>query len=892
MVPGFPDLDGGIHGHSGTYHKNGMSTGIRDKMDQGYVLQYVERGHVYGLFMDAEKKSLFVYDAANAVPRQFLTNGAVDYDDYRMSTARSAKLVGDSQFEWESNGWGDAKIHFHGHYRYLKEAVFSYRVKASELLEGFAMHDTVGGAWIAQHLYFPQGNEALEYLLGRKLKGVVSEQGDLAFFSCESEGKTCLMAVKGAAVDATGKVTLTQTTTPSSVTIAYWAGKADQLDAAKTAMLSASGNFADAAKALPSKTKGSPKPQWAHVFSGKGVLADESAFKTPYVIDTLPVPILNPYDSPMVLSGIAFNEKGDAFVATMFGDVWKVTGINHTLEKVTWKRMIAGLNSPFGLTYADGKLYVGDKSELIALHDLNGDDEFDFVERANQGFEPLGRNVHAGIPRDSKGAVYYITSSGVMKLHDDKSEWLSPPSRTAMAIGVTHEDRVWSAPQEGGWTPASVIFEHHDGDDFYRPGRDHKTLEDIQGALDPGLVYIPRGIDNSTGGFATVRSRKFGLLGDKMLNLSWSACSAQLVLRDKPEGATRYQGAIIPLEGNYLSGLRYGASHPEDGQLYLVGHDGWGTYAVSDGCLQRLRYTGAPSYLPTSFRTYANGIKLGFDEKLDKATAEDTKNLLVKQWNYIYSNAYGSPEYSVKQPRQEGHDMLTVKSAHLLNGGKTLFVEVPDLDPAMSLHVYGQLKSEAQKDVELNIVMTAHYLQDAFTGFPGGQKTDAPVAGGPQLELPMMITGLKSKTIPDSVKAKATTIQVDANNQLRFILDEENMALLNSIKVGDRVVFRVSNIEQGDGIAHNALVIDKKYTQEVGIFCDTHSSSLIARQKSYVPLYDKEMAKKVLAHSILIAPQETDEFLYEAKSAGERTLICTFPGHWGIMRLDFTVKEK
>ena len=49
----------------------------------------------------------------------------------------------------------------------------------------------------------------------------------------------------------------------------------------------------------------------------------------------------------MVLSGIAFNEDGEAFVATMFGDVWKVSGINHELDNVVWKRMIAGLNSPF-----------------------------------------------------------------------------------------------------------------------------------------------------------------------------------------------------------------------------------------------------------------------------------------------------------------------------------------------------------------------------------------------------------------------------------------------------------------------------------------------------------------------------------------------------------------
>ena len=210
-------------------------------------------------------------------------------------------------------------------------------------------------------------------------------------------------------------------------------------------------------------------------------------------------------------------------------------------------------------------------------------------------------------------------------------------------------------------------------------------MAEIEELLDPALVYIPRGIDNSTGGFATLRSKKFGPLGDKMLSLSYGACASMMVLRDKPNGAERFQGAIIPLEGNYISGLRYGVTNPIDGQAYLVGHDGWGTYAVSDGCLQRLRYTGEPVFYPQSFRVYENGVRLTFTERIDEESAQNIENFLAKQWNYKYSNAYGSPEFSVKYPDKQGHDILTVKSAHLLEEGKTLFVENPDIDPAMTL---------------------------------------------------------------------------------------------------------------------------------------------------------------------------------------------------------------
>jgi len=893
LIPGFPDLDGGIHGHSGTYHKNGMSTEIRDLMDQGHVIQYIDgHGLSYGLFLDEEKKAMLIYDAAEARPRQLFSKAVVDYDNYRMSTARSAKVVGESRFELKDNGWLEQELHFHGHYRYNTNAVFSYRIAGTELLELCQVHGDSSEEWFSQHFFAPEGTEILNHSIAKVKNGELDIVSGFSLLTWQEKEVSRLLVVSGAEEGITilddGKVIVGKRSGSFAFWFAHWAGEESQLEAAKAAIITKSKKLSEVSSSTPSMTKGSPTPQWDRTFEGKGQLARKENFKTPYVIDTLPVPIVNPYKSPMVLSGIAFDPDGNAFVSTMFGDVWKVTGISDNLEKVTWKRMIAGLNSPFGLTYHDGVLYVGDKAELIALHDLNDDDEFDFVERVNQGFRPNHRNVHAGAPRDSEGAFYYVTSTGVKKLHDDKSEHLSPPTRTAMGIGVTHEDRVWSAPQEGGWTPASAIFEHHDGDDVYRPDlRKQKTIADIEEVLDPALVYIPRGVDNSTGGFATVRSDRFGLLGDKMLNLSWGACSAQLVLRDKPEGAKRYQGAVIPLEGNYISGLRYGNTNPVDGQLYLVGHDGWGTYSLSDGSLQRLRYTGGPVFYPVGFRTYTNGIKLDFDEKLDEKTISDPDNFFVKQWNYIYSNSYGSPEYSVKRHMKEGHDVLTVKSTYLLKDGKSIFIEVPDIDPAMTVHAYGQLKGASQQPFELNTFMTALYLQDDFTGFPGYVKSPEK---NKELKLPVTITGLKDQNISQEVRKLSTVIEADINDQLQFIFDKKNKKLLNNIKKGDSIIFKLKNIASGDGMAHNALVIPTEDTELIGKFCDTHSSTLEAQRNSYVPLYDKDMKKKVLGHSSLIGPKETEEFVYLAETAGKRTLICTFPGHWYIMRVNFEVK--
>ncbi len=892
IVPGFPGLDANIHGHSGTYHKNGMRTTARDAMDQGSVIQYVDgHGLAYGLYLNRAAGQMLVYDAKQAVPRQLFAEAAVDYDDYRMSTARTAKVVGKSRFQFTENSWGEQPLHFNGHYRFKRSAVFSYTVGQTHLLEFHKIHGTGTSAWLSQHFYAPKGHGELAYQLGTAPNATVEQSDSTSFLSWTDQDAAVLIGIRHAKADRSGKLQIARSQNPRGFSVSYWRGSANLLPKIKQAMATNAKALDAIAPSLPAMIQGSPNPQWNRVLVGKGQLADPQQFTTPYVIDTLPVPVVNPYKSPMVLSGIAFNPKGEAYVATMFGDIWKVSGIDHDLQRVKWKRMIAGLNSPFGLTYHDGVLYAGDKAELIALHDLNGDDEFDFVERANQAFQPMHRNVHAGAPRDSQGAFYYVTAGGVKKLYNNTATHLSPATRTAMGIGVTHEDRVWSAPQEGDWTPASAIFEHHEGDDVYRPNsRVHTSLDQIRELLDPALVYIPRGVDNSTGGFATVRSRKFGPLGDKMLCLSYGACSSLLVLRDKPAGAKRFQGAVIPMEGNFISGLRYGEANPTDGQVYVVGHDGWGTYAVSDGCLQRIRYTGEPSYYPVAFRTYQNGVKLTFAEPLDPIAIQDVQNLFAQQWNYKYSNAYGSPEFSVKSPDQEGHDVLTVKSAHLLDDGKTLFVEIPNIEPAMTVHVYGQLKSARLKPVELNIFMTALHLEKPFTAFPGYKKSCCVADASASLDLPVMIVGLKDKPISDSVRAKSTTITTTINDQMQFIFDAANQKKLGEIKQGDSIIFRIQSNAATGGTQHNALVINKADTEAIGTFCDAKAASLEAKQNSYVPRYNRGLAAKILAHSTLIPPMETKEFVYVAKAKGEKTLICTFPGHWRLMRTDFTVR--
>ena len=92
----------------------------------------------YGFYLDQNKKRMVVYDAKLAVPREIFADAVVDYDDYRMSTAR-AEVVGTSIFKLTKNG--RARARFNGHYRYKKTAVFSYSIEEDEVLESFTQKE-------------------------------------------------------------------------------------------------------------------------------------------------------------------------------------------------------------------------------------------------------------------------------------------------------------------------------------------------------------------------------------------------------------------------------------------------------------------------------------------------------------------------------------------------------------------------------------------------------------------------------------------------------------------------------------------------------------------------------------------------------------------------------
>jgi hypothetical protein len=205
-----------------------------------------------------------------------------------------------------------------------------------------------------------------------------------------------------------------------------------------------------------------------------------------------------------------------------------------------------------------------------------------------------------------------------------------------------------------------------------------------------------------------------------MFHFSWGRCTLHAVLQQQV-GDMR-QAATVEVPGALLqSGPGEAEFSPRDGQLYVVGLDGWQTAATVDGSLERIRYTGKPVNLPSGFAAYEDGIELAFDAPLEPESLERTHAVDVEMWNYQWSSTYGSYHYSVREPSRVGHDRLEVQRTILSPDGRRLLVQLVGLQPVDQIQVALDVTTADGKPLKTKVYGTINALAkregDASRGF-------------------------------------------------------------------------------------------------------------------------------------------------------------------------------
>jgi putative heme-binding domain-containing protein len=621
---------------------------------------------------------------------------------------------------------------------------------------------------------------------------------------------------------------------------------------------------------------------------------------SPYAVDTIALPIENPWRALLFCSGHGFMTDGSAYVCTMQGDVWHVRGFAgppQENQRAQWRRFASGLHQPLGLVVANGLVHVMCRDQLVVLHDRNADGEADFYECLSNAFATSagGHDYICGLERDAEGNFYTASSNqGLIKISADGEtvEVLATGFRNPDGLGLWPDGTLTVPCSEGDWTPGSMIAAVPSSRNvsaspansprtpphFGYPGRMDGTVPQLP------WLYLPRGVDNSAGGQVWVDSDRWGPLQDQVLHLSFGAGSHFLLLPDRIETPTAelpawIQGAAVPLVGDFRSGAHRGRFNPRDGQLYVTGMNGWGTYTPDDGCFQRVRYTGQPVVLPTAIKIYADGIWLKFSQPLDQSVAE-AANHFAQAWNYRYSSSYGSPEFSISHTEVPGHDWMAITHVSLSAARDELFLQMPDLRPVNQLHLNLALNEAAveQPGLTTDLFVTIHQLAGPF------DRWSVPAFGPKLLTRHPIFRDLEQQQerIPNPWSRElsaAQEMEISTGENLSYQTPQLE------VQAGKTIKLTLNNV---DSVPHNWVLLQPDSLARVGQLANQLLADPAAGQKQYVP-----DSPDVICYTDVVPPGQTFTIFFQAPTTpGRYPFLCTFPGHWMVMNGVLNVKDR
>ncbi len=420
----------------------------------------------------------------------------------------------------------------------------------------------------------------------------------------------------------------------------------------------------------------------------------------------------------MRIGGFDFFPDGKrAAVATWLGDVFIVDGIDGEFGKHKWKRICAGLFQPLGVKIVDGNIYVTCRDQIAKLHDLNGDEEIDYIESFNNDHQ-VTEHFHEfamGLQTDDDGNFYYAKSARHAKTalvphhgtllkvdrYGKKTDILATGFRAANGVCLNPDGTYIVTDQEGHWNPKNRINYVKEGGFYGNMYGYHDVTDSSDEAMEQPLCWITNAFDRSPGELMWVpKEAKWGPLNGHLLNLSYGTGRIFLVPHEKIDGQA--QGGMISLGLEFPTGIMRGRFHPESGQLYATGMFAWAGSKRQDGGFYRIRYTGKPANLPVGLVATKKGMRIDFTDPVEKETASSAGNWAVKTWALKRTKNYGSRHYDEKPSKIE-----TVKVSP---DGKSVFLEMPEIKPTWCMEIKYKIKSASGEDVRGTVHNSVHQL--------------------------------------------------------------------------------------------------------------------------------------------------------------------------------------
>ena len=899
LIPQFPGLDGGAFGHWGQNPEDvNFDHTLNDVETGNVVCQVVNHfgsttNKGVAVRIDDLTKTSALFDPERLYFVDVWQGGFVKWGASRFGVMGGVQAEGHRFIDQSAARWKfpiEVSTNYLGFYRNGSAVIFSYEIGTARVLDLTTFSD---GRLIRDLQIQGQFPSSAQLVLMAGAEPATVSQQEMVATTKDAAGRSIEIRV----FDASDSVELLASERELRLQFSHQAEstrlklvyslaedktREEQEEAGSVLVTDRDSVDATSLVDLQLLTQGGPGQWLGQQVTAQGQLGeDDSAF----AIDTLTVPYarFNPFGTPMRLCGVGSLSDGRIVVSTVLGDVWLVTILNDQLDHIQWQRIAAGLYQPLGLTVYNDQIVVLGRDQITKLHDLNGDNEADFYECiTNQYPTTGGHDFCTSLQQDAEHNLYWFTASqnfGVARMTNPFGDGprqapvsLATGLRNSNGIGVSADGSVVLATvQEGTWTPASALFEV--GGQSYHglngPREGHGKY-----GYDLPMCFLPRGVDNSSGELAFLpEDSRLGPLSGAIVGTSFGDCSHYLVLREVVNGKS--QGGIVPLPGEFLSGACRLNFNRHDGCLYVAGTEGWQSYARENGCLQRLRYTGKTAVLPTALTTHSNGVTVTFNKPVSPESVA-LKNVFCQQWNYLYSSAYGSPEFSIRHPGRQAHDYVPVKSVHLLPDGRSVFLEIPELHPVMQFHVHMRLVDADGNDFTPDVYTSIFETGSSFTQFPGYELIAKRRA--PDFPIPEKFDLDPRLAEQDRFGTNFGWVQQAEKLSIHAVPGLQYQPQQLRVAPGQKVALTFHNADPS--MPHNIAIVRAAAADSFAEQAMMLASNPRAIASHYVPDDPAE-----ICFSPILTPQDQYTVYFEAPAEpGEYRILCTYPGHARVMR--------
>ncbi|MEY4580367.1 MAG: hypothetical protein RL701_5070, partial [Pseudomonadota bacterium] len=219
-------------------------------------------------------------------------------------------------------------------------------------------------------------------------------------------------------------------------------------------------------------------------------------------------------------------------------------------------------------------------------------------------------------------------------------EFIARGLRTPNGIGFGPDDALFVTDNEGDWLPANKLV-HVQRDAFYGSYTVVPERARLLPVTQP-VAWLPVG-ETASSPSQPVLFEHGPYTGQLLYgDVTYGGLSRVSLQR---HGDT-YQGCVMPFSQGLEAGVNRTLIGP-DGAIYVGGIGNPGDWADANKLwygLQRLGYTGAPTFELLDVQVSAKGIALTLSEAMHVADGAQPSDYALKQWKYVPTAAYGGPK--------------------------------------------------------------------------------------------------------------------------------------------------------------------------------------------------------------------------------------------------------